>query len=395
MKDLDYKRYKILLVDDELDNLSNLIFAFELSFDLVTASSAAQALDILNRQEIAVVVSDQRMPAMSGIELLTIIKEAYPKVVRMLITAYSDIEAAIAAINLGDVYRYIRKDLEISEIETIFKQAIEYYQMKEDLETATRCLIKSEKLTTIGEMAAGIGHELNNIVHGLALGIDGLADCLRAEKLADRHIDELLTGTLEYTKRLKEMVERFRDFAKPGRNVEAVDIYKVVDAAVKMARAGYKKLLINTEVVIDMDKGIPEIEGNGLYFEEVFINLISNAAQAMQGMKGRITIKGRSDGDWICVSVQDTGPGIPKESLKKVLDAFYTTKDDGMGMGLYIIDNIIKAFGGRLEVESELGAGSTFSVILPAAGLAGAGTHVNPLAGQALPVLLTARMETQ
>jgi signal transduction histidine kinase len=364
MGELDYKDYKILLVDDELDNLANLIFAFELDYNLATASSAAEALDILNRQDIAVVISDQRMPEVSGTKLLSMIKESHPKVVRILITAYSDIEAAIEAINQGNVYRYIPKDLPINEIETVIKQAIEYYQMQEDLEIATQCLIKSEKLITIAEMAAGIGHEINNTVCGVQFGIDSLVQELRKRDFSDPNIDDLLTKTKKYVKRLTSIVGRLGDFAKPG-HVEKVDIYKVVDASIEMAKDGFKRLLTKIEIIKEMDEGIPNIEGNYVYFEEIFLNLIHNACQAMQGMRGKIVIKGRPDNNWVYIVVQDTGPGIPKENLQKVFRAFYTTKRDGMGMGLYIIDSIIRTFGGRLELESELGRGTTFRVALP------------------------------
>jgi len=364
MADLNYKSYKILLVDDELNNLENLIFAFELDYSLVTASSGAEALDIVSNEDIAVVISDQRMSEMSGVELLTQIKEAHPKIVRILITAYSDIEAAVDAINKGDVYRYIRKDLPMHDIELIIKQAIEYYQMKEDLEAATQCLIKSEKLITIAEMSAGIGHEISNTITGINLGIDGLAQELQTKGISDPDIDRLLTKTKEYAKRSTDIVRRLSDFAKPG-HVEKVDIYKVVDASIEMAKDGFKRLLINIEVIKKMDEGIPAIEGNYVHFEEIFLNLIRNACQAMEGMEGKIIIKGRSENGSIFIDVQDSGPGIPKDNLKRVFGAFYTTKKEGMGMGLYIIDNIVKTFGGRLELESELGQGSTFTVVLP------------------------------
>jgi len=367
MADLDYKKYKILLVDDELDNLANLIFAFELDYSLTTASSAAEALDILKRDNIAVVISDQRMPEVSGTELLSMIKESHPKVIRILITAYSDIEAAIDAINQGDVYRYIRKDLTIDDIETIIKQAIEYYQMKKDLEAATQCLIKSEKLMTIGEMAAGIGHEINNTVCGIQLGIDSLIQHLQTKDFTDSNIDDILGKTKKYVRRLAGIVGRLRDFGKPG-YVEKVDISEIVDTSIEMAKDGFKKLLTKIEIIKDMDGGIPKIEGNYVYFEEIFLNLIQNACQAMQGMRGKIIIKTWSDNNCVYITVKDTGPGICKEDLDKVFGAFYTTKRDGMGMGLYIIDNIIRTFGGRLELESELGIGSTFTVVLPVMG---------------------------
>ena len=364
MTELDYKNYKILLVDDELDNLANLIFAFELDFNLITASSAAEALDILKREDMAVVISDQRMPEISGTELLSMIKEIYPKVVRILITAYSDIEAAIDAINQGDVYRYIRKDLAMNDIETIIKQAIEYYQMKEDLEAATQCLIKSEKLITIAEMASGIVHEIGNTIGGISFCTDRLIQHWQTKGFGDPDIDDLLAKSKKYVGHLTEIIERLRDFAKPG-HVEKVDIHKVVDASIEMAKDGFKAPLINIEIIKEMDEGIPKIEGNSVYFEQIFLNLIRNASQAMQGMKGKIIIKGRSNNNYIHIAVQDTGPGIPKENVKKVFNAFYTTKEDGMGMGLYIIDNIIRSFGGRLELESELSKGSTFTVVLP------------------------------
>lgn len=130
MNTLDYKKYRVLLVDDEVGNLGNLLFAFELTFDIVTAASGAEALEIMEREMFAVIISDQRMPTMTGTELLSRVKENYPQTVRILITAYTDIEAAVAAINSGDVYRYIGKEQPIDEIEAYIRQAIDYYHVK-------------------------------------------------------------------------------------------------------------------------------------------------------------------------------------------------------------------------------------------------------------------------
>ena len=118
MSVLNYKEYRILLVDDDIGNLENMLFALELSFDIITASSGNEAMEILAREKIAVIVTDQRMPGMTGTELLKRVKETYPHIIRILITAYSDIDAAVMAINKGDIYRYIKKDYPISEIES-------------------------------------------------------------------------------------------------------------------------------------------------------------------------------------------------------------------------------------------------------------------------------------
>ena len=364
MKELDYKQYRILLVDDELSNLENLIFAFELDFNLITASSAAEALAVMDKENITVVISDQRMPEMSGVELLARIKNIYPKVVRILITAYSDIEAAIDGVNKGHIYRYIRKDLDMRDIESIIKQAIECFQMREDVEIATQHLIKSEKLITIAEMAAGIGHEIKNTITGVNLGLDLLKEKFRRKGIEDPDLTELVSKIWEYGRRSADIVQRLHDFAKPG-HVEHVDLYKVVNDSIEMAKDGLKRILTNTVIRNELSEGIPPIPGNSVHFEEIFLNLIRNACQAMEETGGQITVDGKADGKWVRIAVRDTGPGIPKENQRRVFGAFYTTKKDGMGMGLYIIDQIAKTFGGRLELESELGKGTTFTVVLP------------------------------
>ena len=132
MSVLNYKEYRILLVDDDIGNLENMLFALELSFDIITASSGNEAMEILAREKIAVIVTDQRMPGMTGTELLKRVKETYPHIIRILITAYSDIEAAVMAINKGDIYRYIKKDYPISEIESYIRQAIDFYHVRDE-----------------------------------------------------------------------------------------------------------------------------------------------------------------------------------------------------------------------------------------------------------------------
>ncbi|MFH1075949.1 MAG: hybrid sensor histidine kinase/response regulator [Pseudomonadota bacterium] len=365
MTQIDYRHYKVLLVDDDLNNLKSMIFAFELEYNLTTALNASEALSVIQENDIAVVLSDQRMPDVPGSELLKQIKNSHPGIVRILITAYADIKAAVSAVNDGNIYRYISKDISMDEISAIIKQAIEYYKMQQDLEAATQALIKSEKLVTIAEMAAGIGHEIKNTLTGINLGLDNLIEEMRIKKIdTDPDINYLLVKTKEYAKRSNEIVARLNDFAKPG-HVEFVNLYKIIDDSIEMAKDGLKGKLRGIEIIKDMHDGIPAIHGNYVHFEEIFLNLIRNACQAMEGMEGKITIKGETDKTTVRIAVEDTGPGIPKENLKRVFGAFYTTKKDGMGMGLYIIDNIVKTFGGRLDLESELGKGSRFTAVFP------------------------------
>ncbi|MBI5444579.1 MAG: hybrid sensor histidine kinase/response regulator [Deltaproteobacteria bacterium] len=364
MPEVETTGYKVLVVDDEPANLENFTFNFGLDYPIVTATGAAAAWEVLDRENVSVIVCDQRMPGVSGIELLTQVKQKYPKVVRILLTAYADLPTVIAAINEGNVYRFVSKDSPLDQIEAVLRQAIEYFDMKRELEAANRALVQSEKLVTIAEMAAGIGHEIKNSLSGMLMGIHRMDEELRDRGLPDPVILRLLEKTKSYATRTGQIVERLNDFSKPGAE-EDVDLGKVVQDSIELARDGLGVRLNGMQIVAELDPGIPLIKGNYVNFEQVFINLIRNACQAMEETGGTILIRGSWDGDSIRIAVHDTGLGIPPENLQKVFGAFYTTKKEGMGMGLYIIDNIIKTFGGRLELQSEVRRGSTFTVVLP------------------------------
>jgi DNA-binding NtrC family response regulator len=122
---------KVLLVDDESDYLEDFRSLFSEKFCLVTACGGGEALAVLEREPIAVVVSDQRMPGMSGSELLAQVSRRYPQTVRILYTGYSDLDAIIDAINKGEIYRYLSKDASLKEVEIVIRQAIDQYQLKE------------------------------------------------------------------------------------------------------------------------------------------------------------------------------------------------------------------------------------------------------------------------
>lgn len=364
MAEFESSTYKVLVVDDELTNLENFIFRFGLDYPIVTASNASRAWELLEREPISVVVCDQRMPEVTGIELLTAIKERYPEVVRILLTAYADLPTVIAAVNQGNVYRFVRKDSPLEEIEEVLRQAVEYHAMKRELEAANRALIQAEKLVTIAEMAAGIGHEIKNSLSGMIMGIDRVDEELKDRGFRDPAIVRLLERTKSYANRTRQIVERLNDFSRPGAE-EEVDLSKVVEDSIELAKDGLGRRLNGMKVIVDLEPGIPKIKGNYVNFEQIFINLIRNACQAMEETGGTILIRGTSDREAIRIAVQDTGPGIPPENLQKVFGAFYTTKKEGMGMGLYIIENIVKTFGGSLELQSAVGGGSTFTVLLP------------------------------
>jgi DNA-binding NtrC family response regulator len=129
---LDVKRYPILVVDDEQDNLDAFRFNFRKSFDILTASGGAEALQVLEAREVAVVVTDQRMPKMTGVELLREVRVRQPEAVGIILTAFTDVDVLIEAINLGQVYRYITKPWDAKEVRGVLQYAIERFHLQRD-----------------------------------------------------------------------------------------------------------------------------------------------------------------------------------------------------------------------------------------------------------------------
>ncbi|MBC7973666.1 MAG: sigma-54-dependent Fis family transcriptional regulator, partial [Myxococcales bacterium] len=129
---VDVKRYPILVVDDEQDNLDAFRFNFRKTFDIVTASGGAEALAILEDKEVAVVITDQRMPKMTGVELLREVRVRQPDAVGIILTAFTDVDVLIEAINLGQVYRYITKPWDAKEVRGVLQYAIERFHLQRD-----------------------------------------------------------------------------------------------------------------------------------------------------------------------------------------------------------------------------------------------------------------------
>src|ERR1051325_693470 len=153
---------KVLFVDDDESNLLVCEAVCSDEFDVLTASSGAEALALMRTHEVAVVLSDQRMPVMSGVELLEQVRVEFPDAARVLVTAYSDVRAAIEPINRGRVRRYLKKPWEPSELKAELIDGLERYSTQRRIKEPERRLTQTQRVYALGIVAAGIGHELRN-----------------------------------------------------------------------------------------------------------------------------------------------------------------------------------------------------------------------------------------
>ncbi|QJT09717.1 sensor histidine kinase [Oceanidesulfovibrio marinus] len=241
-----------------------------------------------------------------------------------------------------------------------------FNRMAQELEANQEDLLQARKIAALGTFTAGIAHELNNPINNISLSAETLGE-LYGEEL-DEDANEMVHDIIMQSERAGEIVKNLLDFSRTERPAfSPLQVLDVIDSTVTLI----KNQLMVTGVTLDMDipEDIPDIQGNLRNLQQVFMNLLLNAIQAMPG-GGAITIAAREQGQkMVRIEVRDTGAGIDPKVLEHIFEPFFTTKEvgKGTGLGLAVMYSIVQRHGGRVEVKSEPGKGSVFAVILPRA----------------------------
>jgi two-component system NtrC family sensor kinase len=371
----------VLYVDDELINLRVFEANFRTRFTVVTAQSGSEALEILAERsaQIAVLISDQRMPGMSGVELLERARDAYPDIRRMLVTAYSDMQAVMDAVNRGQVVRYFVKPWVKDDLAAALDDAIRIWSLQARLREIEGRMLRSERLAALGQVSAGIAHELMNPVGYMSQNLDALrreVDVLRgamlpmlerfpnadaAAALAD--LPGILNDVEAAAGHIRHVALSIRGQARGEDEESRAQLADAVDFAVRIARAEVRqKARIRT-------RGEPVMVAVGpVKLCQVLINLVVNSAQAIDPERpGLIDVRWSTEGDLVRIEVADNGIGIPPELHQKVFEPLFTTKPvgTGTGLGLAICRDILQHAGGELRFESKVGEGTTMQLSLP------------------------------
>jgi two-component system sensor kinase FixL len=265
---------------------------------------------------------------------------------------------AVGEVVWGGEFRFVGMMRDLTDT----KQA-EERRLRQHLE-----MIKASRLTTMGEMAAAMAHELNQPLAAIANYASGVIRMLDSGSVSGEETKTALESINSQAHRAGEIIRRLRGFVRPDNlALEVVDVAELIDEIRPLAELDARAN--NISLTIDVPKGLPQIMADELQIQQVVLNLLRNGVDAMKNaepddrqLKLQVEI---CDADQIRINIIDRGPGVPDEVKNHLFDAFYSTKADGMGMGLAICLTITKAHGGELSFLNNPAIGATFSITIP------------------------------
>lgn len=388
------KDHNLLIIDDEVDITKALVRQFRRKYNVFASTDATDALKIMESKKIQVVLSDQRMPGMTGVDFFTQIKDKYPDALKLILTGYSDIEAVIGAINEGQVFRYVKKPWNPDELETIIREAFEKYELitnnrklmaslqeaNQNLEA--KVLARTLELEKVNASLSELNLEKNKyigmVAHDLRNPI-GVAGSF-SEILID-DFDTIPKETqLEYLGYINSscdfslnLIHDFLDVSKIESGVFDLNLTELEYLSFIKKSIVHEKILAKNksqEIIIstDLNSIVTKLDSNKI--QQVLNNLLSNAIK-YSFPNTKIVIDISDNGDEVVTKIIDQGQGIPAEELQKLFTPFQTTSvkatanEKSTGLGLAIVKKIIESHHGMVTVESEVGKGSVFAFKIP------------------------------
>lgn len=372
------KEIQILFLDDEesiIDGMQRLFMREP--YGIAATTQVDKAREILAKEKIKVIVSDQRMPQISGVKFLREVKEQYPDVLRILFTGYTDFSAAEEAINLGEVYRFVSKPWKTAELLSTIRQSIEHYDLlaqakahKEEIELTNKKLKTMYELQK--EFTSTVSHELRTPLASIKTAIDLVVKKMVGDINSEQ--EEVLGRAKSNVDRLKRLIDDILDLTKmeSGKlhmNFMMNDLHLVIQSVAESQKDVAQSRGLS--IKLELDNDVPKIPFDSDRLIQVLNNLLNNGIKFTK--QGVITIRtqNKSQENNVVVSIQDTGKGIAEEDLPKLFQKFqqiesgHENEEGGTGLGLAICKEIIARHGGKIWAESKPGEGTTFNFILP------------------------------
>ena len=378
----------LLIVDDEPDLVQSLKDLLRFDYRVLGATRASEGLRIVANEDVQVVMSDQRMPEMSGVEFLSCLRQSHPDLVRLLFTAFSDLKAVTDAINQGSVYRYITKPFEADELKIVLRQAVEHYNLQAErrrllleVQDKNRLLEKANaELREANELKRAFirvaSHELRTPLT-VVLGLSELASDRSTITGPEKGwFEQIHRSSQRLNQRVDQMVTLMQTehFERPlvRQDVSFGDLTKRA-AQEALTFASQRKQHLITSIPEDLGTIFVEPEK----IQDAIVQLLMNAIKFTPD-GGTIELSAARVGECAEIRVKDDGQGIDPEALPHIFDPFFTKLDvshhrsgtyefntSGLGLGLPVVKAFIEMHGGSVSVESKPGSGTLFRFTVP------------------------------
>lgn len=282
---------------------------------------------------------------------------------RMLTRPLIQMQQAMEKIALGDFTPIPEEESHSEEFVPLFRA---FNRMISELEERQEQLLQARKIAAIGTFTSGIAHELNNPVNNIVLTAESLKEDF--DQIDKEEAFGMIQDIIVQSERASEIIKNLLDFSRSERpEMTSVSVPSIIQDTMRLVRN--QLLLSSVDEETDIETGLPFVCGDYKSLQQVFLNLFLNAVHAMP-KGGTLGTKAwaSDDGEWVKIAIRDTGVGIEPEDIPHIFDPFFTTKEvgKGTGLGLSVTYGILQKHGGRIEVQSEKGNGTTFFIMLPA-----------------------------
>jgi len=356
-------KIKILYIDDEPDNLVGFKASLRLQYHIFTAVNIPQALSVLdNHPDIAVVFCDQRMPGKTGVEFFEEIRISHPKPVRILLTAYTDVESIINAINRGNIFRYVRKPWLETDIISAIDEAHKFYLANSALNTKNEELQRA--YNELNKFAYSVSHDIRGPLSGILGAINIAREIDDVEEMR-----EMLFLMEKSLKKLDTYILSMHDYYSLQRGelkIGEVDFLALFDEL----RPLYDVLAKTNHVDFKVDIQQEEIfRSDAVPLKLIFNNLLSNAFKYQDKKRAHkaVTVEIVVKKSIATINISDTGIGILGTHIGEIFNLFYraNSQEVGSGFGLYNVKTALLKLNGQIEVNSVMNQGTTFKVTIP------------------------------
>ena len=378
----DYKKFAILYVDDEEKSLKYFTRAFGDDFRVLTAVNAEEGFKIFqeNKDEIAILITDQRMPGEKGVQLLEKVRQVRPRVIRMLATAYSDIDAAISAVNTGSIYKYIHKPWDVPQLEVTLRRALEFFMVQLERDhllheklSVLQNMIITDRVISLGVLAAGLSHHIRNSLVAVRTFLDLAPVKLREENINlealrnPNYWQEFYQHVQAQVRRVIDMLNEVGAVSEKPKSVfkDTVRIAEVIAAAA--ARVAPDLNAKNIRIENGISGNLPELTVDGQKFQRIFELLLKDEAISLPEGSAVAIAATAAAGSGVSIEIRDNGSGLPKNDLRSVFNPFFVRKDNPQEFGLNLMTAyfLIYHHGGSIEVLNGDGQGTVFKLTFP------------------------------